>query len=56
MTDVSACRTRPDYDAWCRTNMGAFNRLSVKDPAEWERIARKIDVLQERFKKMELVE
>lgn len=53
--DISTWRTRADYDAWCRSNMVAFNRLSVTDPEAWERTAQKIEAFLVRMKKAELV-
>ena len=43
MIDTSKCRTYADYDAWCRSNMIAWNRVAVTDPVEWERIACRVD-------------
>lgn len=54
--DISTWRTRADYDAWCRSNMRTFNRLSVTDPQEWERVTQKIEAFLARMKKAELVE
>ncbi len=45
MTDPAQCRTLAEYDAWCRAHMVEFNRLAVTDPAEWERVATRIDVM-----------
>ena len=39
-----------DYDAWCLKHMVAWNRLAVADPAEWERIACRVDALLERLR------
>jgi len=55
MIDTSTWRTRADYDVWCRGNMVAFNRLSVTDPQEWERVTQKIEAFLARMKKAELV-
>ncbi len=54
MEGVGAWRTRADYDAWCRGNMVAFNRLSVADPERWEEIAQKIETFLARMKKADL--
>lgn len=50
MPDVATCRTYAEYDAWCLSNMVAFNRLAVADPREWERIACRVDALLERLR------
>lgn len=50
MTDVTACRTYADYDAWCRAHMREFNRLAVTDPEEWERVACRVDAVLERLR------
>jgi hypothetical protein len=52
---VGEWRTRADYDAWCRRNMVAFNRLSVTDPDAWERTVQQIEAFLARMKKAELV-
>lgn len=56
MTGVGAWCTRAEYDAWCRSNMVAFNLLTVRDPEAWERAAQKVEDFLARMKKAELVE
>lgn len=38
--------TREEFEAWWRENVTAFNRLSVTDPEEWERVAKKVEEFQ----------
>ena len=38
-------KTHAEYDEWSRQHMVALNRASVEDPAEWERLAIRIDHL-----------
>lgn len=40
-------RNRAEFEAWWRENVIAFNRLSVTDPREWERIAQAIEAMRE---------
>lgn len=37
---------RAAFEAWWREHVITFNRLSVTDPEEWERIARKVEKFQ----------
>jgi hypothetical protein len=39
-------KDRAAFDAWWRQNVIAFNRLSVTDPREWERIAKQVEQFQ----------
>jgi hypothetical protein len=39
-------KDRAEFDAWWRQNVIAFNRLSVTDPREWERIAKQVEQFQ----------
>lgn len=39
------------FEAWWRANVIAFNRLSVTDPLEWERVAAKVEAFQARRQK-----
>jgi len=32
-----------EYRAWWPKNVTALNRLSTEDPAEWERVTRKLE-------------
>lgn len=34
------------FEAWWKSNVVAFNALSVKDPEEWERIAAAVEAFQ----------
>ena len=34
------------FEAWWKTNVIAFNRLSVTDPQEWERVAKRVEAFQ----------
>lgn len=43
---VPAWKDRADFEAWWRANVIAFNRLSVDDPDEWERVARAVETFQ----------
>lgn len=36
-------KDRADFERWWAANVIAFNRLSVTDPREWERIAQVIE-------------
>lgn len=38
---------RAAFESWWAANVIAFNRLSVTDPEEWERIARKVEKFQQ---------
>lgn len=38
--------SRAEFEAWWRQNVIAFNRLSVTDPREWERIAKAVEEFQ----------
>lgn len=43
--------SRADFEKWWAANVVAFNRLSVTDPREWERVARVIEAFQSRDNK-----
>jgi hypothetical protein len=34
------------FESWWLANVVAFNRLSVTDPREWERVAAKVEAFQ----------
>lgn len=36
-------KDRAAFEIWWRQNVIAFNRLSVSDPREWERVAKAIE-------------
>ncbi|MFY8105627.1 MAG: hypothetical protein ACOVKO_01835 [Elstera sp.] len=36
-------KDREEWEVWWKANVIAFNRLSVTDPREWERIAQVIE-------------
>ncbi len=36
-------KDRATFEIWWRQNVIAFNRLSVTDPREWERVAKAIE-------------
>lgn len=40
--------TLAGFDAWWRPRVTAINRLSVEDPAEYERIVRAVEAMHER--------
>ena len=46
--NVPAWKDRAEFEAWWRGNVVAFNRLSVTDPQEWERVARLVENFQQR--------
>jgi hypothetical protein len=54
--NIPAWKSRAEYDAWCVANMREFNLLAVKDPAEWERAAQKVEAFLARMKKTDLVD
>lgn len=35
--------TRSEFDVWWRSNSRKHNLLAVRDPREWERVAKKIE-------------
>ncbi len=41
-----AWRNRAEFETWWKANGIAFNRLSVSDPQEWERVAKKVEAFQ----------
>ena len=40
--------SRAAFEKWWRENVIAFNRLSVTDPVEWERVAQCVEDFQRR--------
>ena len=40
--------TREEFETWWRENVIAFNRLSVTDPEEWERVAKAVEAFQQK--------
>lgn len=44
--DIPIWKTRAEFEAWWRANSIEFNRLAVKDPPEWERVAKKVEAFQ----------
>lgn len=42
-------KDRAEWEAWWKANVIAFNRLSVTDPREWERIAQAIEKFHTRI-------
>lgn len=45
---IPAWTSRAEFEAWWREHGRAFRLLSVSDPEEWERIARKIEAFNAR--------
>jgi hypothetical protein len=41
--------SRDEFEEWWKANVIAFNRLSVTDPDEWERIAKAIEAFHRRI-------
>lgn len=41
-------KDRAEFEAWWKANVVAFNRLSVTNPPEWQRIARAVEEFQTR--------
>lgn len=41
-------RDRAEFEAWWKANVIAFNRLSVTDPPDWQRIAKAVEEFQSR--------
>lgn len=39
-------KDRAEFEAWWRENVTEFNRLSVDDPEEWERVAKLVEQFQ----------
>lgn len=44
--DVPAWPDRAAFEAWFKRNVIEFNRLAVSDPAEWKRVADKVEQFQ----------
>lgn len=38
--------TRAKFEVWWSENVTEFNRLSVTDPKEWERVAKAVEEFQ----------
>lgn len=44
-----AWATMAEFEEWWKANVIAFNRLSITDPREWERVARAIEAFQAKY-------
>jgi hypothetical protein len=43
---VGPWKDRAAFEKWWRENVTEFNRLSVTDPDEWERVAKLVEKFQ----------
>lgn len=50
---LAAVDTLAGFDAWWAPRSAAINRLSVEDPAEYERIVRAVEAMHERRRRRE---
>ena len=44
--NVPEWKDKDEFRSWWTAYVIAFNRLSVTDPEEWERIAKKVEAFQ----------
>ncbi len=40
-------KSRAEFESWWKVNVVEFNRLAVRDPQEWRRVAAIVDKFQQ---------